>query len=212
MKWTLLLCLVLVGCQQSIEPTVLNFGDSPSTQGYSGPARLYLYGVADYRHDPWADEDIVPSDTTAYFAAAFAAAVNDWDSARLLMRMEQKLDGQFYTVIAFNAGVHDAAEGVSLSAYRNNLEAIADIAQEHAVYVLWIDSAPDGTGAEDTTPYNVVGEEVAIEHGFCTLSPSFPGSIQPGIHYPLAVYKELGHEVADEVVTILNSGCPSPPH
>lgn len=221
----------IAGCNSmQISPTAVDFGDSTS-KAYASYARLDLYGNVDLRHDPYDQGDIVPSDRSSYISAEISYGNNNGYSSTLLLGMEQRLvDKVWFNVLAFNSGYHDIQHSpskpigtamISQSVYRNNLEAIAQLAEQHAGIVIWVDTpdleaaeVPVGTDVADQVNvpiYNGIARDVAREHGFYMLS--MPGTDHDGtVHFTAEGYRILGQRLADCVLTALNGAGTSACH
>jgi hypothetical protein len=182
--WIVLLLLV-AGCngqadaqfqKLDLNPTAIDFGDSVSLE-YWSTARKDLSDSVDFTHDKDDGED-----------------QNDGCMRTMLGRMRITLDNSFYTVIVFNSGVHDIQTGISavgcgqtpLDTYREEAEKAADIAGQHATYVIIADTisirAGDlrGVPAGAQVPYNQKLHEVAREHGFYSWTPIWEGRSRYG--------------------------------
>ena len=219
---TCALCLLVTACDlqqvQQMEPTAIDFGDSVSL-GYAAHARLSLYKKVDFRHNAWEKGNIQPNDTPYFFGTTIANGHNDGYSTTLLTAMETELDGQDYTVILYNSGIHDVQHDknhigsvrISPETYRNNLEAIAEEARQHASIVIWIDTTDvDGSAAvgsqyveeSDIVAYNAIANSVAKTHGFYILH--LPPAAHDGtVHFMARGYAVLGQAVADCVLAAL---------
>jgi len=215
--------LGLAGCNTvHLNPTAVDFGDSVS-KAYASDARLDLYGQVDFRHDPWDQGDIPPSNSSAYTAAEIAYANNNGYSSTMLVGMETRLTGKtWYNVLAFNSGYHDMQRPpsrpvgttmISQSVYRNNLEAIAQLVEQHAGVIIWVDTpdlaavqssvGPDVVDEVNVPIYNGIAHDVAHEHGFYILN--MPSTGHDGtVHFTPAGYRILGQRLADCVLTALN--------
>lgn len=215
--------LGIAGCNSmQISPSAVDFGDSTS-KAYAAYTRLDLYGQVDLRHDPYDQGDIVPSDSSSYISAEIAYGNNNGYSSTLLLGMEQRLvDKVWFNVLAFNSGYHDiqhlpgkpiGTAMISQSEYRDNLEAIAQLAEQHAGIVIWVDTpgleaaeVPVGADVADAVNvpiYNGIAREVAQEHGFYMLS--MPGTDHDGtVHFTTEGYRILGQHLADCVLTALD--------
>jgi len=191
-------------------PTAIDFGDSVSL-GYSGPARYDMdKGYVDYRHNAWSAENIVPEYNDWFFGTEAHAGENDGYAETLLLAMEQELNDQHYTVILFNAGLHNLQENMQtlIPDYTNTIEAIATLVEQHADIVIWIDTTPvpanidpvaSGMGnvAENAQlSYNVAARQVAVEHGFYMLSVTAYGQLPNNVHYDVSGYEALGERVS----------------
>ena len=203
--------------KKDVRPTVISYGDSHSI-GYSGHARYDLRNNVDYRHDDWDNDGYAPVDRPYFYALQAKHAVNDGTSVQLLARMKETLSDKTYTIIIFNAGNHDLKRGkyhpntpiVPIAAYRNNIEAAAKLAEQHASIVIWVDTMPIPAGALLDTPagaeksYNKVADAVVKKHGFYILhmkdAQHFPGDI----HYTAAGDIALAQQVSDCVMTALS--------
>jgi|GEM_PF-3943524 len=215
--------LYLIACNsdadsaKTMRPTVIAYGDSQS-QGYSGHARYDLRNDVDYRHDDWDQDGFAPVDRPYFYALQAKHAVNDGTSAQLLARMKATLIGRTYTVILFNAGDHDLKRGihhpttpiVPLDAYRKNIEAAAQLAEQHASVVIWVDTLPIPDGVLPYTPgglegsYNTVADEIAHKHGFYVLHLKDAEHKPNNIHYTTIGDIALAQQVADCVMTVLS--------
>lgn len=198
-------------------PTVIAYGDSQSI-GYSGHARYDLRNKADYRHDDWDNDGYAPVDRPYFYALQAKHAVNDGTSAQLLARMKTTLNNKTYTVIVFNAGTHDLKRGiyhpntpiVSLDSYRNNIEAAARLAEQHASVVIWVDTMPIPEGvlldtpANAERPYNLIADEIAHKHRFYVLHMKDAQHRPNNIHYTADGDIALAQQVSDCVLTALS--------
>lgn len=206
-------------CHFNLEPlTAIQFGDSISL-AYSGYARLRLYGVVDFRHDPWQDGDIPVHDDPYFFGQVGLHGDNNGFSTTLLEAMRRRLGGQHYNVISFNSGLHDlqphfGRPNVSLDRYGTNLEAIAMLAEQHADVVIWVnttDVSADldpsvqqfGAPANAQVPYNQVAQRIAREHGFYILDISSEGLKPHDVHFLWYGSRRQGNEVAACVLVAL---------
>lgn len=187
------------GCTTVLMPTAVAFGDSHS-EGYSGPARNFLYGTVDYVHD-W------NRDTGRLY--------NDGNSIQLAERMQVALNAQFYSVILYNAGNHDLKikhghAQVALDVYRNEIETAAQSAEQHAAIVIWVDTLPIPAGiipdvkAGAEKPYNEIADAIAKAHGFYILHLKDAEHIPGNIHYTKSGNEALGRQVADCVLLALS--------
>lgn len=216
--------LFLAGCNSmsvpAMQPTALDFGDSNSL-GMSGPARLYLFGRVDYRHDNWDDGNIPPSDTPWFYGDVQKKGLNNGYTSTMLDAMQKQLtDGKFYTVILFNSGLHDMqyspknnGPNIPPDEYRTNLETIAALVEKHATYVIWVDTnvvQPDALGpftpAGFQTTYNAIAHDVAREHGFYIFVTPSEDEQPGGIHFTGRGYKNYGSLIGQCVLTVLGGG------
>lgn len=200
-------------CQKLWLPTVLDGGESIS-QGFSSIARLDLATQADFRHDDWDNGNIFPQDNTYFTGAVADRSINDGNSLQLLERMEVALNGRYYSALVLNSVTHDitltwsGAPEVSPAHYRDNLEALAQLAEQHASVVIWMNTPPIPEGslgpyvpASQVQVYNAIADEVAHEHGFYVLDvPGIDHLPGANVHYTAEGYKILGREVADCVL------------
>lgn len=213
-------------CQPVWLPTVDAFGESISL-GFAGRARLDLADVADYRHDDWDNENIVPVNRNYYFGEVVAKGINDGNSAQLLERMEASLVGRYYTIIVMNSVTHDIVTvnadsrvpRISLTTYRFNLEAAAQVAETHASIVIWFNTPPIPDGslgpyvqASEVESYNAVADDVAREHGFYVLTLPGTDHLPDNVHYTGDGYALLGQGMADCVLTALANGATAACH
>ena len=213
-------------CQKAWVPTVLDGGESVSL-GFSGPARVDLADSVDFRHDDWDAEDIAPDPRPYFYAAVVSHGINDGNSLQLLQRMEVALNDRFYSVIVLNSVTHDITldkhtglPEVGLADYRANVEALAQLAEQHASSVIWLNTPPIPEGslgpevpASEVQTYNAAADEVAHAHGFYVLD--VPGTDHlPGanVHYTGEGYDILGKEVADCVLTALEDSASAQCH
>lgn len=220
--WMVLVLLALAGCGsqaiKQMEPTAIQFGDSNSL-GAAGVARLKLNGTVDFRHDPWDKGGIAPSDTPYFYGKTAGNGFNNGACSNMLMALEQQLQGTHYTVLVMNAGIHDAQlfhDGVEtgpipIPSYRNCLEAAAQEAEQHADYVIWVNTTPipaSSLGAQwlagSEKPYNTAADAVAKEHGFYVLETDAEGQKPANVHFTSHGYDLLGTRIADCVMTVLN--------
>lgn len=204
-------------CKKIWVPTAIDFGESVSL-GFSSAARIDLADSVDYRHDDWQAENIIPENDEFFSGAVVSRGINDGNSQQLLQRMEAALKGHFYAVIIMNSVTHDITVNpnthlpeVTLSDYRDNVEAIAQLAKQHTSVAIWLDTPPIPEGSlgpfvqpSEVQAYNAVADVVMREHGFYMLA--VPGTDHiPGanVHYTRTGYKILGREVADCVMISL---------
>ena len=132
--------------------------------------------------------------------------------------MATHLKKKSYTVIVFNAGLHDTQTDISrygcgrtsLEVYRKNLEHAASAAKAHASIVIWVNTTPIPTGAHDQIPgsqtsYNEVADSLAKEHGFYILETTAEGQKSQNIHFTSHGYSTLGKLVSDCILAALNN-------
>jgi hypothetical protein len=220
--------ILLAGCNgmQAVKinpPTAVDFGDSVS-KAYAAYARFDLYGKVDFRHDPYEKGDIVPANNLVYVETEILYGMNAGYSTTLLRDMEENLvDHTWYNVLVYNSGYHDMQRrpsqpvgtvNISQSIYRNNMEAIAQMAEQHAGIVIWVDTPglgapqlPVGSEVVDeinVPVYNDIARDVAKEHGFYMLS--MPDTNHDGsVHTTTLGSHILGQRVADCVLTALSN-------
>jgi hypothetical protein len=89
--------------------------------------------------------------------------------------------------------------------YRNEIEAAAQSAEQHASIVIWIDTMPSYVGINPAegiplggeVPYNEVADEIAKAHGFYILHMHDAQHRLHDIHYTHAGSFALGKQVAE---------------
>lgn len=216
MKYAILFALLL-SANSNANPTAIEFGDSISL-GYSGYARHNLCGKVNYRHNAW-DVGAVPlcgANFTPYnLGQVITKGDNDGCAATLLDAVTTQLAGTHYSVILYNAGLHDMQQWVSsfgcglndTITYGSTMEQISSIVQDHADIVIWVDSTavPNITGyiAGDQQVFNPIAESVAQEHGFYILNVRSIGQIPGNIHFTSAGYEEIAKQISDCILTAL---------
>lgn len=217
-----MLSLLVTGCDlqqvQQMEPTAIDFGDSVSL-GYAAHARLALDKKVDFRHNAWKKGNIQPTDRPYFFGTAIANGHNDGYSTTLLAAMESELEHQNYTVVLYNSGIHDlqhdknqpGAVRIDPDTYRNNLEAAAQEAQQHASIVIWVDTTDvDGSASvgnqyvdeSGIVAYNAIADSIATAHGFYILHLP-PAEHDGTVHFMAKGYAVLGQAIADCVLAAL---------
>jgi hypothetical protein len=126
-------------------------------------------------------------------------------------RMQLVLSGRFYHVITFNAGIHDfrvnrfGIPHVTPDLYKDEIEAAARSAEQHAGIVIWIDTMPSYVGINPAegiplggeVPYNEVADQIAKAHGFYILHMDDAEHRQRDIHYTRAGSFALGKQLAE---------------
>lgn len=207
--------------------TVEDFGDSISL-GWSAHARHDLCGVMDLRHDNWTKEDINMCGESWHpyqIGEWVANGSNNGYSTTALRAIEREFadSGSHRNVVTFNIGYHDMQRvgdgpvNVPLDVYRNNLEAIAQVLEQHADIVIWIDSTPlpgavgyDGNSyvlAEDIPHYNSILHDIAAEHNFYMMSwngdPQHYPHLNGDVHFTDAGYAVLAKQVTNCILSAL---------
>lgn len=224
MRYVFIVCLFLMGCNsQDSEPTAVQYGDSID-KARTVAAAHDLCGSVVLHHSRFEDEttDICSVPYKPYYINEFLShETNNGCAETELQGMEQDLPGQHYNVLIFTAGLHDFQVGTTNhtcgnstpESFRAALEKIADFAQFHADYVIWIDTPPITpsqfaipAGIQDVI--NPIGDEVAREHGFYILEmPIDPSYHNPNdVHYNGVGYGIMGRWEADCVLTVLSGG------
>ena len=209
--------------------TGIDFGDSVSL-GWTVNARHDLCGVMDFRHDNWerGDIDLCGVAWNPYDAGQqVAASDNNGFSSTELDAMEKHLADPttHYNVCTFNSGYHDMQRtpkhpsvNIPLNLYSNNLEAEAQIMEQHCDIIIWVDSTPmpgnRGYAGDtyvltaDIPAYNAVGRAVARRHGFYILNwdgdPQHDPRANENVHFTQAGYAVLGQQVVDCIYTAVN--------
>lgn len=205
-----------------------DFGDSISL-GWTAYARHNFCGVIDFRHNAFdSGNDNLCGILRPYAVGRdIADGYNNGYSFTELQRVEDELanTNRHLNVITFNSGFHDMQRSpknpnnrLGLADYRNNLEAIAQILEQHADIVIWVDTTPISGNrayagdtyniASDIPIYNAVGEQVAREHGFYILNwsgnPEHDSRSNENVHFSQSGYEDLAQQVTDCVYTALN--------
>lgn len=220
MKYILIACLFLAGCNSSgFEPTAIQFGDSV-TIGIGAETRHDLCGVVDFRHDQWKNGDIpmCGADYSSYAVGQFVShSQNNGRAIGDSHGMQKQLSGAHYNVILITAGQHDYQNTDAYPLIRQKtlddlyqaMETEAVLAEQHADVVIWVDAAPKNQLIYHGADYvNPLGESVAREHGFyiANIATTQDYHLPWDVHFTREGYQVMGQILSDCVITALSGG------
>ncbi len=209
------------------KPVVLDIGDSVSLQ-YTRHARNDLCTTVILQHEGGTLQDDQPENNQDCVEHPIQQGTsNDGCSSAELAQIPARLAPWHYTVIAFNAGLHDMQDipvlwkqpggimyrcggPLPLDEYKQNIEALAGVMKEHADVVIWVDTTPVYYSNRENVPpgsqdaYNAAAEAVAREHGFYVLRFTDVLENPDDIHLSPEGTLRAGQQLADCITTALN--------